>query len=120
MITRYIIAATFLGIAACATSGTESAEPAVNAGIPEPVSDSTAAESGLDSADVPEVPVSANVPVSKDEIVCRRERRLGSNRSIKICRTRAQIDEDREAGQDTLDNLSRRTYSGADRVSGNQ
>ena len=113
---RFLLLATILSLSACATP-----EPVVeSASASDTAVNNSATESGgvLEVAEVPEVPVAASPPPSGDEVVCRREKRLGSNRTIKICRTQAQMEADREAGQDTLDDLSRRTLGGSDRASG--
>jgi hypothetical protein len=115
MNTRLIIIAIFLGVAACATSGPEPKAPAANEEGPAANAESNEVEDQLEIVDVPAVAASENVPPPEDEVICHKEKRLGSNRSIKVCRTRAQMDAEREAGQDTLDSLSRRTFSGADR-----
>lgn len=110
---RFLLLATILSLSACATP-----EPVVErASTSDTAVNNSAAESGgvLEVAEVPEVPVAATAPPAENKVVCRREKRLGSNRTIKICRTQAQMEADREAGQDTLDDLSRRTFSGADR-----
>ncbi len=106
---QILLLATILSLSACATP-----KPAVESAS---ASDTAVDNSGavLEVAEVPEVPVATTAPPSGNELVCRKEKRLGSNRTIKICRTRAQMDEEREAGQDTLDDLSRRTLSGADK-----
>ena len=107
---RFLLLATILGLSACATP-----EPAVEStSANDTAVENSAAESEsvLEVTEVPEVPVAATAPPAENKVVCRREKRLGSNRTIKICRTQAQMDADREAGQDTLDDLSRRTFSG--------
>jgi hypothetical protein len=118
---RFLLLATILGLAACATSGPEPSEQAVKTTSADNVVVENGAaenEGSLEVAEVPEVPVAATALTSENEVVCRREKRLGSNRTIKICRTRAQMNEEREAAQDTLDDLSRRTLGGADRGAG--
>ncbi len=110
MNTRYLIAATFLGITACATSGPESPEPAANVENAATNTDTTPVEGQLEVVEVPEVPevsVSANVPPPENEIVCRRERTTGTYISKKVCRSRAQIAAEREASQDMLEEFSR-------------
>ena len=50
-----------------------------------------------------------------EDLVCTREKPIGSNRIVKTCRTRAQVDADREASQDTMrdtQNRAPRTRSG--------
>ena len=71
---RYVVAAIFLGIAACATSGPESPTPVANAGSPATDSKSTTPVGELETADIPEVPMVTDVPV-RDEIICRMEKR---------------------------------------------
>lgn len=39
-----------------------------------------------------------------ERLVCRQERRVGSNRMTRVCRTAAQIERQREAARDTLSN----------------
>ena len=41
----------------------------------------------------------AEVPAKKSEVVCRRERVLGTHFKKRVCRTRAQIDEDQKNAQ---------------------
>lgn len=107
-----LITATILGITACATSGQEPPESATNTENANINADMTAVEAQLEIVDVPGVAVSANIPPSEDEIVCRKERRTGTYIAKTVCRTRAQVESEREVGQNTLDNLSRRTLSG--------
>jgi hypothetical protein len=109
---RFLLLATILSLSACAAP--ESSEQAGGStGASDTVVDNS--EGVLEVVEVPEVPVAASPPPSGDEVVCRKEKRLGSNRTIKICRTQAQVDAEREAGQDALDDLSRRTLSGPNR-----
>ena len=120
---QILLLATILGLAACATSGPEPSEQTARTSSADNMvveNDAAENEGSLEVAEVPEVPVAASPPPSGDEVVCRKEKRLGSNRTIKICRTQAQTEADREAGQDTLGELSRRTLSGTDRGSGSQ
>lgn len=120
MSTRLIIIAIFLGVAACATPAPEPKAPAANEEAPTVNAEPNEVEDQLEVVDVPAVAASENAPPPVDEVICRKEKRLGSNRSIKVCRTRSQMDAEREAGQDALDNLSRRTLSGADRGTVNE
>jgi hypothetical protein len=112
---RYLVAAAFLAIAACATSGPEAPQSAANVENATTNTDTAPVEGQLEVADVPEVLVSANIPTREPEAICRKERRTGSYLAKKVCRTRAQIEEERTAGQNTLEELSKRTNSGADR-----
>ncbi len=98
---RYAVAATFLGIAACATSGSESPEPGASAGNSVPNSNSTATVGEVEVVDIPEVPKAANIP-ARNEVICHREHRPGSKITRRVCRTRAEIEEALMAGQDSL------------------
>lgn len=103
---RYIIAAALLGIAACATSGPEAPEPDANAGNPVTNSASTAAEEPLEVVEVPQVPLSANIPAPA-KVSCRRETEIGSRRVKRVCRTRSEIDKAQAAAEDALDDMQK-------------
>ena len=98
---RYVMVATFLGIAACATSGSELPESGTNAGNSVPNSTSTATVGEVQVVDIPEVPMAANIPV-QNEVICHREQRPGSKITKRVCRTQAEIEEAHMAGQDLL------------------
>ena len=104
MKTLYLVAATFLGVAACVTSGPESPVPAANAGDSVTNSNSTAAAGQLEVADVPEVPISVYIP-TQDELICRIERSTGLHTPKRVCRTRAEINEARVAAQNMFNQL---------------
>ncbi len=75
------MAATFLGIAVCATPGPESAEPVANAEISATNDASPATTGGVEVVDIPEVPKVTDIPV-RDEVVCSMEKepaRIGRN-----------------------------------------
>ncbi len=97
---RYMVAATFLGIAACATSGPESSVPGAKVETPVITSKPTATEGEFEDVDVPEVPKmaiisgQANIP-GQSEVVCRNEIPTGSHLVIRVCRTRSEIEKKR-------------------------
>lgn len=107
---RYIVAATFLGIAACATSGPEAPAPGATVESSAITSNPTAAEGEIEDVDVPEAPKvatnvgEANIP-DQTEVVCHSVKRTGSHMSKRVCRTRAMIEEMRKDGQDVLGDL---------------
>ncbi len=109
---RYLMAATFLSIGACVTSGPELPEPAANAESSMTSSNSTAAAGELEVAEVPEVPSLADIPIRQPDRICRKERRTGSSFSKRVCRTPMQIEEARQSGQAMLRELSMRSNSG--------
>jgi len=111
LIRRYLLAATFLSIAACSTSGPESPVPVAKAEMPVTTSSPTAAGGVIEDVDVPEVPKIARVvdqtdTPRKSDVVCRREKTTGSHRVTQVCRRRADIDATREADQRTVKKLS--------------
>jgi len=103
---RYVVAVTFLGIAACATSGPESAVPGAKVETSVITSNPTAAEVEFEDVEIPEVPKVSNIP-DQTGIVCRREQKTGSRRIIRVCRTRAEIEQRQEADQDMLEKTQR-------------
>ncbi len=114
MKTLYLMAATFLGIAACVTSGPELpkslespelAKSAANARSSVTNSSSTEVVGQLEVAKVPEVPITAYMP-TEDAVICRKERRIGSNIPRRVCRTRAEIEATSAASQEILRNMS--------------
>ncbi len=56
----------------------------------------------------------AEVPAQKSEVVCRRERVLGTHFKKRVCRTRTQIDEDQKNAQRHVRDADR--YRDATRV----
>lgn len=88
---RFVMAATFLGIAACATSGPESPEPGAEAGISVTNDISTMTAGEVEAVDIPEVSSVAEIPV-QDEVICRMERRTGTHRAKRVCRSRSSIE----------------------------
>lgn len=52
------------------------------------------------AAGAPAPPVEANAP--KEEMICRRERATGSNRMEKVCRSKTQIQAERDAREKRL------------------
>ncbi len=53
-------------------------------------------------------PVAAAPQVDPNEKICKVERELGSNKMKRVCRTRAQIEIDREAAREALSREQRR------------
>ena len=110
-----------IGISACAASGPDSSHPVAKAeNATESATESTtesatpapATEDVITVVDIPEesaTPTEASdldVPVRSD-LVCVRERRTGSHRARKVCRSRAQIAKEEQEGKDTFEDLHR-------------
>jgi len=103
---QYVVAAIFLGIAACATSGPESPKPVANAGNTATDSKSTTPAGEVETADIPEVPKVASIPV-RDEVICRMEKRTGTNRAVRVCRTRSGNAKSAREGKEKFEVLRR-------------
>ncbi len=104
MIRRYIVAAAFFGIAACATSSPQAPEPGASAADPVTNSNSTEATAELEVIEVPgvpEMPIAENNESPYDRI-CRYERGTGTHMRVRVCRTRAEIHASRKSGQDAV------------------
>lgn len=86
---RYFVAGIFLVVAACATPGSVSPEPGANAGSPAQNSKSTTAEGEVEVADTSKILTMADNP-RRNEVICRMEKRTGTNRPIRVCRSRSQ------------------------------
>lgn len=117
----------FLGLSACASTPPEQAKPTVdrdaiaaspgNGGNavevetdPSLAAGSTGATKGsapgegLHVVEVPTVAKTATAPARLDEdhpekLICRREKTTGSHRVTRVCRTRTQVELERDAGQ---------------------
>jgi len=104
MIRRYVLAAAFFGITACATSSPPAPEPGAKAADPVTNVNSTNASAELEVVEVPVVPemtVSKNNESPYDRI-CRYERETGSHMQVRICRTRSEIEASRKSGQEAV------------------
>ena len=107
----YVVAATFLGIAACTTPGPETPVPGAKVETSVITSTPTVAEGEFEDVDVPEVPKMANIPaqantLDSNKLVCRREKSTGSHRVTRVCHTRADIKRRRAADQVAVKKIS--------------
>ena len=101
---RYLVAGIFLFLAACATSGSVSPEQGANAGSPVRNGKSTTARGEVEVADTSEILTVADNPVRK-EITCRAEKRTGTNRATRVCRSRAQTAKSAVEAKETFEIL---------------
>lgn len=108
-----VMAVSFLGIAACATSGHElpgsAGEVVIAAESSKPASPDVVTE----DADVPEVPKVAQIErqaeiSDPDAIVCRQITRTGSHLQKRLCQTRSGIEQRRTADQRELERITER------------
>lgn len=119
--TRLIIAGvSLLGIMACASTAPETTTRSVPSVAAENSreTDSTVmannekeSDSPIKVVDIPQDETVATVAES-EELVCRRVKKVGTHRTTKVCRTRGQIDAERESAQKNLREHQMRT-SGA-------
>jgi len=103
------MAAIILGVAACATNEIEPAS-VTKAEDPVPASTPVTPEGVIDDVDVPTVPMSANSPgpavrMDQREIVCHSERRTGSHRITRVCRTREEIEKTETTAKESFKEL---------------
>jgi hypothetical protein len=103
---RYVVAVIFLGIAACATSGPQSPTPVASAGSSATDSKPTTPAGQVEIVAIPEVPMVTDIPV-RDEVICRMEKRTGSNRATRVCRTRSGNTRSAREGKEKFEVLRR-------------
>ena len=105
-----ILAGVSLCIAACAAPLPQ-AQDSVAAAPPPAATPVDTEDSGdvIQVVDVPRASTVADVPTlrSQQERVCQRERRTGSNRVVRVCRTRAEIAKDELESKELFDELHR-------------
>lgn len=89
---RYLVAGTFLVMAACATSGSVSPEHGANDG------------DEVEVADTSEILTVADVR-RQSEVTCRVEKRTGSNRASRVCRSRSQTAKSAVEAKETFEIL---------------
>ena len=103
-----ILAGVSLCIAACAAPQPQDSVPAAPPTAAAPVA---AEDTGgvIEVVDVPQATAAADVPTlrSQQERICHRERRTGSNRVVRVCRTRAKIAKDELESKELFDELHR-------------
>lgn len=104
MIRRCAVTTVFLAVTACATSGPEVPEPVASAEAP--VTNGSPAPGDVDVAEIPEVPEMTDIPV-RDEVVCKMEKRTGTNRAVKVCRSRSNISRGSTEAKETFEVLRR-------------
>ncbi len=114
---HWLIVMISIGISACAASGPDSSRPDAKA---ENASESTTesatpAPATDDLIVVVDIPGESATPAeasdldlpAQSDLVCVRERRTGSHRARKVCRTRAQIAKEEQDGKDDFEDLHR-------------
>lgn len=99
-----ILSAAF-GLAACAGAAPDDDVPGVVHEKPVGAGEPNADEDGeVQVADIPTVPMAAP-GVDGNARVCRNERKTGTNRVSRVCRTRAEIEQQQAKGKEVFDDL---------------
>ena len=106
MIRQYILTVSFLAVAACAATDQQPPEAVASADQPTTESVPAASTGNVEVAEIPEVAKVTDIPV-RDEIVCKMEKRTGTNRATKVCRSRSSINRSTEEGKKAFDDLRR-------------
>ena len=104
MIRQYILTVCFLAVAACATTDVNLPETVASADQPTTESVPATPTGNVEVAEIPEVAKATDIPV-RDEVVCKMEKRTGTNRATKVCRSRSSINRSSEEGKKTFDVL---------------
>lgn len=120
MTRSFLMCITVLSVGACTTTGVPNASntstptetaptPIVDKSVTAESPSQTSAESKIEMIDVPPIELSEATIVDStaNERVCRRERRTGSHRAVRVCRTRAEIERIKQESKETFDDLLR-------------
>lgn len=107
-----VITGLSLSLIGCAAPTPQAPAPVAAAQPAAPAEGATAPaadESVIEVVDVPQVSAAADAPAlrSQQERVCHREKRTGSNRVVRVCRTRAEIEKDALESKELFDELHR-------------
>lgn len=107
-----LLAAAALAITACASTAPTAPDTPIPAAAAESSpATSNAEEPGSSTGDIQVVNIEGQEKVAlqtdEPEIVCRRERRTGSHRAIRVCRSKAEIERTAREGKDAFEELNR-------------
>ena len=95
----------FVVIAACATNEPQTTTPVSKVEKPATNENNSDEKGDIQVAEVPDVPKapgSAAVMPDQQEIICHREKRTGSHRLTRVCRTRAEIEKTEAEAKDSF------------------
>lgn len=106
MIRAYLATATLIGLGACAASSPHAPAPDASGGGQTASEDPAPTSGESQPVEVPEI---RTVAAGSDdsEVVCRRERRTGTHRAMRVCRTRAEIERMATKSKETFEDLNR-------------
>ena len=109
-----LLAAAALAITACASTAPtapDTSVPVAAAAAESSPATSNVEEPGSSTGDIQVVNIEGQEKVAlqtdEPEIVCRRERRTGSHRAIRVCRSKAEIERTAREGKDAFEELNR-------------
>ncbi len=95
---KWMVIITVVALAGCAASAPEPVPPAAS----ELANAERNDDSGeLEEIEVQEIPIAQSTR-SPDELICRREQVTGSHMQVRVCRTRAQIQEEQAEAQELI------------------
>jgi hypothetical protein len=106
MIRQYILTASILAVVACATTDPNTPETVASADQQTTESVPASSTGNVEVAEIPEVAKATDIPV-RDEVVCKMEKRTGTNRVTKVCRSRSSINRSSQEGKKKFDDLRR-------------
>ena len=115
MIRQIILVSSMVGLAACAATGPESTVPSTGTdegqkSVPSETNKAVTDDNVTVSANQ-DAPVVVGEPGITDmprrRLICVRERRTGSHRAKRVCRTEAEIEKLRIEGKDSFEDLHR-------------
>lgn len=102
---RIMTVTVVLAVAGCAGAPpVDTLDPVRAEQAPATAEESPAGEEEIEVAEVPSVPATA-VAADRSGRVCRNERRTGTNRVVRVCRTRAEIERQQVEGKEVFDDL---------------
>ncbi|MCG8433299.1 MAG: hypothetical protein MJA83_04640 [Gammaproteobacteria bacterium] len=109
MITKKLIFMGILvfGLTACAT---QPSQPINTAGAEK--AQAAGSEEGSKETQTVAARSEQRSKINSDGMICRLEKRTGSHRSVKVCRSAADVEEGERRNQDALDKRRRRGLSG--------
>ena len=111
---RILIGLLSLSMVACASTAPEPIATTENTGNVTSENAVALEEANIENVDTSELPQTAAVDAAvdenydPDEKICRRERQTGSNFSIRICQTRAEIEARAKQDQDIMNVYQRK------------
>ena len=106
-----IVSVISVGLAACASTGSETTDSTETASVGNVTTENSTAQvqgEGVPELDASELPQTAEVEYDPNEVVCKREKQTGSRFTVKTCMTRAEMEAREERDQELMESMRRR------------